>query len=205
MINFVKQIYKKDNAYLKKTVFCDRDGTLIKEVNYLSNSREIAILSNALKGLKKLNRNKIVIIVISNQPVVARGKATIRGVKLINDTLVKELSNKGVYINAVYFCPHHPEKNHSDIPNYAMKYRVKCKCRKPKLAMFKQAIKDFNVNLKSAYVVGDRTRDIKAGEDLGVKTILVKTGYKGMDNTYKISPDFISNDFSRAADIIIKS
>lgn len=205
MNKFIKQIYKKGNASSKKTVFIDRDGTLNKEVEYLSDEKEIELIPGVLEGLKKLNKKNMIIVVISNQPVIARGLAKIEDVKSINNTLVGLLNKNGIYVNAIYFCPHHPEKNHLDIPDFAMKYRIECKCRKPRLEMFKEAVRDFNIDLKSSYIVGDQTRDIKAGKDLGVKTILVKTGYKGEDETYPISPNFVCNNLDQAADIIIKS
>jgi len=200
---FIKQIYKKADAYLRKTVFIDRDGTLNKEVNYLSDPSQIQLLPGVTDGIKKLNMYNIVVVVVTNQPVVARGLATIQDVKLINDTLVTMLNKKHAYINAVYFCPHHPERDHPDIPALAIKYRIECECRKPKVAMLRKAIEDFDINLDSAYIVGDRMGDIKAGKNLGITTILVETGFAGRDNTYPIMPDYTTHDFSHAVDIII--
>ncbi len=205
MQHFIKQIYKKKAASSRKTVFLDRDGVLIQKVNYLSSPKQVRLIPGVSEGIKKLNNHNIIIIVVTNQPVIARGLATIKDVKLINDTLVNLLNEKGAYINAVYFCPHHPERNHPDIPVYAMRYRIECECRKPKLAMIRCAIEDFNINLETAFLVGDRTADIKAGENLGIPTILMKTGFAGLDNTYPISPDYIANNFGLAADIIIKT
>jgi mannose-1-phosphate guanylyltransferase/phosphomannomutase len=202
MNQFIVQIYKKKNAASKKTVFVDRDGTLLKDP---SEEKKLEFLPGILEGLKKLNKNKVTIIVITNQPAIAKGKTTISKVKSIHNDLINQLRKKGGYINAVYFCPHHPEKNHTDIPLFARKYRIECECRKPKLAMFKKAVEDFNINLKSSYIIGDRTADIKAGENLGIETILVKTGHKGEDKTYPISPNFISDNFNHAADIIIRN
>lgn len=202
-MQFIRQIYKKANASFKKTVFIDRDGTINEEIEYLSDLRQIKILPGVTEGIRKLNKHDIVVIVISNQPVVARGLATIKDIEQINDTLVNLLNKDGAYISAIYFCPHHPERNHPDIPIHVMKYRVECECRKPKLAMFRKAIEDFNINLKAAYLIGDRTGDIKAGENLGIPTILVKTGYGGKDNTYNVIPDYVSRNFKDAADIII--
>lgn len=200
---FIRQVYKKEDASFRKTVFLDRDGIINREVNYLSRLEQFSFLPGVLDGIKKFNNHSVVVIVITNQPVVARGLATIKDVKLINDTLVTMLNKKNAYINAVYFCPHHPERNHPDIPPQALKYRIKCQCRKPKLAMFKAAIKDFNINLQSAYLVGDRTIEIEAGKKLGIPTILVETGFGGRDNKYPIKSDYISIDFSHAVDIIV--
>lgn len=204
MPSFIKQIYKNNIQSLGKTIFLDRDGVLIEKVDYLSDPKQIKILPGVIEGIKKLNLVNALLIIITNQPVIARGLATIKKVQLIHNTLISTLNSYDAQINAVYFCPHHPEKNHPDIPSHALKYRIECDCRKPRLAMFKQAIKDFNINLKSSYIIGDSTRDIKAGDDLGLSTILVKTGLGGADNTYSIKPKYIAADFNESVEVICK-
>lgn len=207
MAYFGKQIYKKEDASLKKTVFLDRDGTLINEVDYLSNSSQIHLLPGITEGIKKLNAENSVLIVVTNQPVIARGLATIKDVKLMNNILVKMLNRKHAYINAIYFCPHHPETSHPDIPPSAIKYRIDCECRKPKLAMLRKAVEDFSVNLEKqgrVFIIGDTPRDIKTGENLGVITILVQRDYRGKDNVDGIKPDYVVSDFNDAVDIICK-
>lgn len=204
MPEFIKQIYKKADASSKTTVFIDRDGTLNKENDYICDSSQIELLPKVIDGIKKLNKYGIVIVVITNQPVIARGLATIKEVKKINDTLVELLNRKNAFINAVYFCPHHPERNHPDIPTRAIKYRIECKCRKPGLAMLESAIEDFKINLKSAYLIGNTTRDIQTGKNLGIPTILVKPSAGGdKENTFSIMADYTCNDLGQAADIII--
>lgn len=205
MSNFVKQIYKKEDASLRKTVFLDRDGTLINnKVEYISDPSQVHLLPKVAKGIRKLNVNKIVLIVVTNQPVIARGLATIKDVKLINNALIKTLNKKQAYINAIYFCPHHPERHHPDIPRSAMKYRIDCDCRKPKLAMLKKAVKDFNINLEKTFIVGDRDSDVIAGKRLGVATIFIQKDYKNSVNSYSIKPDYVVSDFSQGVDIICK-
>lgn len=202
MSYFVKQIYKKEDAFIRKTVFLDRDGTLIKsKAEYISDPSQVHLLPKVAEGIKRLNSYNTVLIVVTNQPVIARGLATIKDVKLINDTLIAMFNKKHAYINAMYFCPHHPETNHPDIPPIAMKYRIECECRKPKLGMLNKAVEDFNINLEKAFIVGDNTRDIKAGENLGLTTILVRTS---AENNYPIRPDYVAFDFSHAVDIICK-
>lgn len=203
MSYFGQQIYRREDASLKKTVFLDRDRTLIKQINYLSEPSQIHLLPKVAQGLKRLNADNTVLIVVTNQPVIARGLATVRDVELINNILITMLNKKHAYINAVYFCPHHPETHHPDIPPCAMKYRIECECRKPKLAMLRKAVEDFNINLENSFIVGDATRDIKTGENLGIRTILMKTGYAS-DNAYTIKPDYVVSDFSHAVDIICK-
>ncbi len=198
MSYFIKQIYKKEDASLKKAVFLDRDGVLIDNVSYLSDPSQIHLLPGVAQGIKKFNAENSILIVVTNQPVVSRGLATIEKVKAINNSLVAILNQKRAYINAVYFCPHHPERHHPDIPPKAMKYRIECECRKPNLAMLENAVEDFNINKAKAFMIGDRASDIKAGEKLGLTTILIG------ENTYSVKPDYVVSDFSQAVDIICR-
>lgn len=200
--SFIRQIYRNKND-CQGIVFLDRDGTINKEVNYLRDEKQIQILPHVSEGIALLNKENIRVIVITNQPAVARGYTTISGLKKINNTLVSHLKKKNAYIDAIYSCPHHPERYHPNIPPNAMKYRIKCSCRKPKLAMFRQALRDFKVNTKKAFVVGDRTGDIKAGKNLKITTFLVETGFGGRDNKYSIAPDYIVCDLYEAIDIIL--
>ena len=110
---------------------------------------------------------------------------------------------KGAKIDSVFYCPHHPEK-HSATPNYAKKYRINCKCRKPKIGMILQAKKKFSLDLKECYFVGDTTVDIKAGKTAGCKTILLKTGYAGSNKKFKVKPDFICDNLMAATKIILR-
>lgn len=203
MSDFITQIYRNNKNY-RGIVFLDRDGTINKDVNYLSDKTQIKILPKVVSGIRMLNQNNIAVVVITNQPVIARGLIIEEDLKKLNDTLSERLKKEGAYIDAIYSCPHHPEKNHPDIPERAMKYRIVCECRKPKVAMLRKALEDFNINLETAFIVGDRTEDIKAGENLSIKTILVETGYGGRDNKYPVSPDYISKDFANAAKFCIK-
>lgn len=198
MHQFIKQIYEKANPLSKKTVFLDRDGTINKKVGYLSSSDQISFLPTITESVRKLNDKNFVVIVITNQPVVAKGLATEKDVKSINNTLVSMLNKEHAYINAIYSCPHHP---HADMKEY----RVACECRKPKLAMFNQATKDFNIDLGNSYIIGDTTRDIMAGKNLGIPTFLVGTGDEKNDKIFPIVPDYKCKKFSDAADIIINS
>jgi D,D-heptose 1,7-bisphosphate phosphatase len=200
---FIKQLYNTVDAASRKTVFLDRDGTINKNINYITNIQQLHFLPGVLDGIKIFNKHNVVVIVITNQPVIARGLATPKDIARLHDAMIDKLANKGAYIDAIYFCPHHPEKHHPDISRYALQYRIECECRKPKLAMLKEAVKDFNINLSSAYFIGDSSTDIKAGEGLGIKTLLLKTGFKGEDKKYLVEPDYISDNFRDAVDRVI--
>jgi len=181
---------------LKKAVFLDRDGTIVKQVELLHRVSEIRILPGAAEAVKKLNKLGYLAIVLTNQPVVARGIIGEKEVDKIHAVLIERLNRKGARLDAIYYCPHHPEAN-------VKKYRIKCRCRKPNIGMILKAAKKYGINLKKSFMVGDSTRDILAGNRAGLKVILVKTGHGGKDIwQFKGKPDFIVDNLSAAVKII---
>jgi histidinol-phosphate phosphatase family protein len=181
-----------------RAVFLDRDGTINKEVNVLRSLKQLRILPGAGAAIKKLNRLGFLVIVVTNQPVVARGWLTKKEVDEIHTVMVKRVGKSGAKIDAIYYCPHHPEAN-------LKKYRLTCRCRKPNIGMVLSAAKKFGVNLRKSFMVGDSTRDILTGKRAGLKTVLVKTGYAGLDGKYRVEPDFTAKDLRSAANIISRN
>lgn len=196
MNHLIRQIYKKIDAKNRDVVFVDRDGTLNKEVNYLYKKADFELLPTVIKGIKQLNDNNFVVIVITNQPVVAKGLTDAKGVREINNELVSQVEKENCVIHAIYSCPHHPNATVAAL-------RVKCQCRKPLLGMFEKAVSDFNIQISNSYMIGDSTRDIQAGKNLGVPTFLVKTGYAGKDSAFPVSSDFVCEDFNAAVQAIL--
>lgn len=184
---------------MKKAVFLDRDGTIIKEVGdlTLADIGRVRFFKGAADAIKKLNRLGFIVVIVTNQPVVARGFATEKEVDQIHAVLVRRLNKKGTKIDAVYSCPHHPE---ATLP----KYRVRCRCRKPNTGMVMRAVKKFNIDLKKSFIIGDRTADVAAGNKAGMKVILVKTGYAGKDGKHGGKPDFVAKNLREAVEIIRK-
>lgn len=176
---------------MNKAVFLDRDGTINKEVDYLSKIDEFEFLPNAVRALQLLSGAPAPykIIIITNQSGIGRGyfdKKTLEG---IHESMRKDLGNYGVQIDGIYYCPHHPD--------------LACECRKPKTGMIKKAKTDFCLNLQESYMIGDSTTDIKTGMNAGCKTILVKTGYAGRDGRYEVKPDYVASDLFDAIKIIV--
>ncbi len=202
MKKFIEQIYRKNKNY-EGIVFLDRDGTINEEVDYLNSEMQTKILPTVVRGIQILNKKRIAVVVITNQPVIARGLITIDELKKINDTLFEDLKKEGAFIDAIYSCPHHPETNHSDIPPHAMKFRIECDCRKPGLAMYKKAISDFGLK-KILGAIGDQTKDVVAGKNLGIRSVIVKTGYAGQDGIHDVAPDFICNNFLSAVNALLQ-
>lgn len=178
----------------KFAVFIDRDGTINLDVDNLSKIEYLTILPNVSKAITLLNKFHIPAIVITNQPVVARGLLTEEGVEKIHSEIKKRLEKNGANIEGFYFCPHHPN---ADIK----KYGITCICRKPGVGMYKQAAKDFGVDLKKSYVIGDSFRDIDAGKTLGSTTISVSSNQKRSQN---LNSDYSVKDLYQAVELILE-
>lgn len=184
----MKIIYKSDTIK-KPAIFLDRDGVINKDIKgkYITDIKDVHIYQTALIGLKKIRGYHL--IIITNQSAINRGMITIERFKDINDFIVKKLNRHGIFINATYFCPHKPDEN--------------CKCRKPKTGLIIEAINDFNIDLGSSIMVGDKISDIELGRKVGVKTILVLTGQgKHEIKKNKNLPDFIIKNLTYLKKII---
>lgn len=185
---------------MMRAVFIDRDGTITQDDGYFYRYDQIRINKNAAKAIKILNRSFLVII-ITNQPVVARGLCSEEDVGEINSRIAKELEKEGAKIDGIYFCPHHPEQ-HPDVPMHARKYRIECECRKPKTGMIEQAAKDFRIDISRSFFIGDGTIDMETAKNAGCVSVLVKTGLKGEDGKYKAEPNYVCEDILDAANLI---
>ncbi|HVX28751.1 MAG TPA: HAD family hydrolase [Parafilimonas sp.] len=154
---------------MNKAVFIDRDGTLIKNVPYNANPALIEFLPDAIETLSVLKKNKFLLILISNQSGVARGFFSVEQLEEMHDVIQQTLSNFNVKLNAIYYCPHHPE---GKIKEYA----IECKCRKPKPGLILKAATKYNIDLNNSWMVGDILNDVEAGNAAGCKTILLDNG-----------------------------
>jgi histidinol-phosphate phosphatase family protein len=172
-----------------KAVFLDRDGTICEEVNYLSNIEQVKIYPGVFEAIAKLNKNDLKVIIITNQSGVARGYFTLKSLLDVNDYIVSELKKNGAIIDAIYFCPHHPDSQ--------------CGCRKPKTGLIEKAAHDNDLDLSASFMVGDKLIDVETGKRAGCRTVLVLTGYgRKMVEEIDISnihPDHIAQDLNDAA------
>ena len=194
------KVTRLNKTNLQKAVFIDRDGVLNKEVDNLSNLRDFELLSGVVEALKKLNKSNYLSVVVTNQPVIAKGFASEEDLYKIHCYMESLLGDQHAYIDRIYYCPHHPDKG---FEGERKKYKIECNCRKPKTGMIEQAKKDMNIDLEKSFIIGDRTVDIITGINAGLKTILVKTGYGGEDGKYQCEPDFIFEDLNEAVDFIV--
>lgn len=164
----------------QKAVFLDRDGTINKYVGFLRNIDEFELLPGAADAIRVINESGYLAIVVTNQPVIARGEIGLNELDRIHDKMETLLGEQGAYLNAIYYCPHHPDKG---FPNEVKSLKVECDCRKPKPGMLLKAAKDYNIDLSQSWMIGDSENDIRAGQAAGCKTVLLGNGQYGQNET----------------------
>ncbi len=171
----------------QKAIFLDRDGTINKEVGFLRNIDDLELLPGAADAIRRINNLGYLAVVITNQPVVARGELTFQQLEEIHRKLETLLGNEGAYINDLYYCPHHPDKG---FPGEVTELKVSCECRKPKPGLLLRAAEDYNIDLSESWMIGDSERDILAGIAAGCKTALIGEGDFGQTLTTRSLHDF---------------
>ena len=154
----------------QKAVFIDRDGTINKYVGFLTDIEDFELIDGVTDAVKKINSSGYLAIVVTNQPVVARGEVSFSELDRIHNKMETELGLRGAYLDAIYYCPHHPHRGYD---GEVTELKIECDCRKPKPGMLFKAENDFNINLNQSYMIGDGENDVKAGLDAGCKSILV--------------------------------
>lgn len=162
----------------QKAIFLDRDGTINRYVGFLRNIDDFELLPGAAEAIGKINASGYLAIVVTNQPVIARGEVTVPELNEIHNKMETLLGKEGVFVDAIYYCPHHPHKGYEgEIPEL----KFDCDCRKPKPGMFIKAAEDFNIDLSQSWMVGDSESDILAGIAAGCRTALVGDGSFGQN------------------------
>ena len=182
-----------------KAVFLDRDGVINKvddTLNFIHKTEHVSILPRVKEAVQLLKKNGYLCIVITNQPVIARGISSEVEVKRLHEYINKEIGN---LLDAFYMCPHHPEM-HPDVPEYAKQYRIACSCRKPLPGMILQAAHDLSIDLAQSWMVGDMVTDIVAGKKAGCHTAFVESPH-----SKRITKSSTSFDTVISADISTKS
>lgn len=159
---------------MMKIIFLDRDGVITADPpHYAHRIDQLSLIPGSAEAIRLLNENGFTVIVITNQSGVAKGMYKEEDICIFNTEMQNRLIKMGAHIDAIYYCPHHPE-------GITPEYRKDCDCRKPKPGMLLKACEDMKLHLKGSYLVGDKWSDINAGRSAGCTTILVMTGH-GMD------------------------
>lgn len=172
----------------QKAMFLDRDGTINKYVGFLRNINEFELLDGAADAIKKINASGYLAIVITNQPVIARGEVSFEELERIHNKMETLLGKKGAYLDAIYFCPHHPHKGYE---GERPELKFDCDCRKPKPGMLLKAAQDFNIDLAQSWMIGDGENDIRAGQNAGCQTAFIGNESYGQTVTVSSLKNFV--------------
>ncbi len=180
---------------MKKAVFLDRDGVINEEIEYLHEVEKLRLIPGVPEGLKLLKQHDYLLIVVTNQSGIGRGMYTERDMEKVHSSLQAQLIERGSGIDKFYFCPHTPQEQ--------------CNCRKPQPTMLIRAKDEFDLDLASSFIIGDKITDLEAGKGAGCSTILVRTGYgrqeeARIDSQKLIIADYIADDLWEAARKIIE-
>ena len=185
---------------LQSAVFLDRDGTINNEVGRISKPEDFHLIPGAADAIKLLNNSLYRTIVITNQPVIARGDCTEVDLKKIHNKMETDLGRFGAYLDRIEFCPHHPDNGFS---GEQVDLKTQCTCRKPEIGMIKKASVELNLDLSRSWLIGDSSADILAGKTAGLKSILLETGHAGLDEKYPVLPDFTSPNLLAASYFVL--
>lgn len=175
---------------MKKAVFLDRDGTIIKDMIYLNDPAKIEVFSESYEAIKLLNDNAFQVFIVTNQSGVARGIVDEYILKKINSLLLEDLKKRRALISEVYYCPHPVDGG--------------CPCRKPNPGMLLAAIQKHDIDPKKSWMIGDRMSDVEAGIRAGCQSILLQNHMTPpVDPSYEPAK-FISENILTACEFIIK-
>ena len=187
--------------HLRSCVFIDRDGTLNEEVDHLTRVDQVRLYDGAAAAVRRLNRSGTLAVVVTNQPVIARGELTTAGLDAIHARLDALLGAEGAYLDRLYYCPHHPQRGFAgEVPSL----KIDCGCRKPATGLIDSACRDLAIDRSTSWIVGDRAADIVAGQRAGLRTVLVLTGAGHDVAPDQVQPDYAMADLGAAVDWILR-
>ena len=159
-------VHARNLGNKQKAIFLDRDGTINKYVGFLRHINDFDLIEGVADAIKLINQSEYLAIVVTNQPVIARGEVSWKELNEIHQKMTTLLGKAGTYVDGIYICPHHPDKG---FEGERPEYKIDCSCRKPKPGLLLQAAKDFNIDLSQSVMIGDSTRDVEAGRAAGCK------------------------------------
>lgn len=193
-------IARSSFATPQRAVFLDRDGTLVPDKDCLRSADGLELLPGVAHALHHLNHSGWRAVLITNQPVVAKGWCSEAELQNIHNKLETLLGREHAFLDRIYFCPHHPDKG---FPGERPELKIDCDCRKPKTGMIRSAIADLNIDLNQSWFIGDTTTDLQTAKNAGVKSILVRTGAAGKDGKHDARPDFVFDTLAEALNFIL--
>lgn len=161
---------RKNLKNLQKAVFLDRDGTVTSGRGFITSPEQIILEDGVAEAVRKINQSGYLAVLITNQPVIARGECTLEELEQIHGRLEYLLGKQGAYLDDIFYCPHHPDRG---FPKEVPKYKINCNCRKPKPGLLFRAAERYHIDLSASYMIGDHQRDIEAGRTAGCSSFLI--------------------------------
>lgn len=184
----------------QKAIFIDRDGTINKYVGFLREAKQFELKDGVSEAIKKINQSGYLAVVVTNQPVIARGEVTYDGLQEIHNKMETLLGEDGAYLDGIYFCPHHPDSGYE---GEIKELKIECECRKPKPGMLFKAAQDLNIDLEQSWMIGDGKNDIQAGKNAGCRTALIGSEDYGQDLTVDSLGAFVNRVVGRNMEKIL--
>lgn len=190
---------QRNSKHKQKCIFLDRDGTINKYVGFLRTADQVEVEPHVAEALRLINESEYLAIVITNQPVIARGECSVQELDRIHKRLYTLLGKEGAYLDGLYYCPHHPDKGYEgEVPEL----KFECDCRKPKIGMLKKAEADFNIDIGNSWFIGDTTRDVQTGFNAGMHTILLESGAPQKEK-FSAKPEHVAQNLLEAVTMIL--
>lgn len=181
-------------------VFLDRDGTINREVDHQARVEDFELLPGVEQSIRRLNRSEYRVCVVTNQPVLARGECSSDELRSIHNKMETLFGHAGAYVDRIDYCPHHPDRG---FPGEVSELKIMCNCRKPKTGMIDAAVAALNISRSRSWLIGDSSTDILTAERAGIRSILVETGYAGLDHKHFATPTYVAADLHAAVDFIL--
>jgi mannose-1-phosphate guanylyltransferase / phosphomannomutase len=185
----------------RPTVFLDRDGVVIEYVPEIHRHEDVKLRPGVAEAIQKLNRAGILVVVATNQPMIAKGLLTPEELDFIHAKIETLLGEKGAWIDKIYYCPHHPDKG---FEGERPELKLECRCRKPNTGMLEQACEEFKIDRTQSWMIGDTWRDIECGQKFGLRTLGIKggAGYPYSEKK-KFEPEAVHDGLASAVEVIL--
>ncbi|MGL4676070.1 MAG: HAD-IIIA family hydrolase [Brevinema sp.] len=187
------KVARLNKKYPRSAIFLDRDGVINPNRDTTINLENFTLLPNVAQAIQKINKSEYLSIVVTNQPMIAKGFLSFEEYTQIQKKMDTLLGDEGAYLNKTYYCPHHPEKG---FEGERPELKIDCACRKPKAGLLLQAQKELNIDFQSSWMIGDHERDIEAGKAVQCQTILIAP------EKVNTKADVISTDLQSAINYI---
>jgi D,D-heptose 1,7-bisphosphate phosphatase len=179
-------VSSRNLANPQRAVFLDRDGTINTMTGgFVTRPEQFALIPGAAEAIRRINGLGLLAIVITNQPVIARGQCSLEELETIHQKMESDLGKSGAYVDDIFFCPHHPDKG---FPGERPEYKIDCECRKPKPGLILRAAKKYNIDVAQSYMVGDHARDVQAAIAAGAQPVFIRGKAEGSGGTLGEEP-----------------